>query len=73
MLICNDYEHFINPPTDEHPSKLCHRVIADSIIKNINNLVTPEIKPREIFETSKNNLILDLPDNVFTKIMPEKL
>lgn len=71
MVISNDYEYFINPPTDEHPSKLCHRVIANSIIKSINNV--PEIKPREIFETSKNNLILDLPDNVFTKIMPEKL
>lgn len=71
MAISNDFEHFVVPPTDEHPSKLCHRVIANSIIKSINNV--PEIKPREIFETSKNNLILDLPDNVFTKIMPEKL
>lgn len=73
MAINNDYEHFVNPPTDEHPSKLCHKVIADSIIKNISDLATPEIKPREIFETSKNSLILDLPDNVFTKVMPEKL
>jgi hypothetical protein len=71
MIISNDYEHFINPPTDEHPSKLCHRIIADSIIKCID--VEMEIKPRKIFETSKNNLILDLPDNVFTKIMPEKI
>jgi hypothetical protein len=74
MIICNDFEHFINPPTDEHPSKICHRVIADSLIENINRLgFASEIKPRKIFETSKNNLILDLPDNVFTKIMPEKL
>lgn len=74
MAICNDFEHFINPPTDEHPSKLCHRVIADSLIQNINQMgLTKEIKPREIFETSKINTILDLPDDVFTKVMPEKL
>lgn len=33
------YDEFFvdNPPKDHHPSKLCHQVIADSIIKNIEN------------------------------------
>ena len=35
LIIMNDNESFLNPPFDGHPSKLCHRVIADSIIKNI--------------------------------------
>jgi hypothetical protein len=26
---------FKNPILDKHPSKLCHQVIADSIIENI--------------------------------------
>lgn len=36
MKIKYDYDFFgDNPPEDHHPSKLCHRVIADSIIKHI--------------------------------------
>ena len=36
MIIEYDYEFFgDNPPKDHHPSKLCHRVIADNIIKSI--------------------------------------
>jgi hypothetical protein len=34
MLISNDSD-LTNPPQDHHPSKNCHRIIADSIIKNI--------------------------------------
>jgi hypothetical protein len=37
MLISNDYLNFINPNNDTHPSKLCHKVIANSIITNIKN------------------------------------
>jgi hypothetical protein len=36
MIIKTDYDNFEqNPPLDHHPSKLCHQVIAESIIKNI--------------------------------------
>ena len=35
MTIYNDVENLIDPPMDTHPSKECHRVIADSIIKSI--------------------------------------
>lgn len=38
MSIKYDYESFDGaPPEDHHPSKLCHEVIADSIIKHIEN------------------------------------
>lgn len=30
-----DYDNFENPPKDHHPSKECHEVIAQSIIKNM--------------------------------------
>jgi hypothetical protein len=37
MTIKYDYDSFgDNSPMDHHPSKLCHEVIAESIIKNIN-------------------------------------
>lgn len=37
MLISQDYLNFNNPINDRHPSKLCHQIIAQSIIKNIEN------------------------------------
>jgi len=36
MVIKTDFDSFgNNPPLDHHPSKLCHQVIAENIIKNI--------------------------------------
>ncbi len=36
MVIKTDFDSFgDNPPLDHHPSKLCHQVIAENIIKNI--------------------------------------
>ena len=36
MVIKTDFDIFgDNPPLDHHPSKLCHQVIAENIIKNI--------------------------------------
>lgn len=35
MTIATDYANFKKPRRDYHPSKLCHRVIADNIIKRI--------------------------------------
>lgn len=35
MTINTDTEHLINPPHDTHPSKKCHQIIANSLIKNI--------------------------------------
>lgn len=37
MLISNDFFTFTNPINDRHPSKLCHKTIANSIINNIKN------------------------------------
>lgn len=37
MTIMYDEYFGENPPKDHHPSKLCHKVIAESIIKNIEN------------------------------------
>lgn len=33
MTIKFDYKNFIEPPQDHHPSLMCHRVMADNIIK----------------------------------------
>jgi hypothetical protein len=35
LHINNDFENFTIPPKDHHPSKECHRVIADAVIKKI--------------------------------------
>lgn len=35
LEISKDFENFTNPPKDGHPSKKCHEIIAESIIKNI--------------------------------------
>jgi hypothetical protein len=37
MSIAGDTDFFVEPPPDEHPSLKCHRVIADSIIRHIEN------------------------------------
>jgi hypothetical protein len=35
LEISRDFDNFIEPPKDHHPSKKCHEIIADSIIKNL--------------------------------------
>ena len=36
MVIESDFDNFVGtPPSDHHPSKLCHQVIAENIINNI--------------------------------------
>jgi hypothetical protein len=35
LTINSDYDNFENPPKDHHPSKECHEVIAQSVIKSI--------------------------------------
>ena len=36
MVIKSDFDNFVgSPPLDHHPSKLCHQVIAENIINNI--------------------------------------
>ena len=37
MTIGTDYENLVDPVHDTHPSKKCHQIIANSIIKNIEN------------------------------------
>jgi hypothetical protein len=38
LHINSDYEHFKIPPKDHHPSKKCHQIIADAVIKKIKEL-----------------------------------
>lgn len=35
LMIWRDRREFQDPPVDHHPSKTCHRVIADNIIKHL--------------------------------------
>lgn len=35
LHINSDYEYFIDTPKDHHPSKECHKIIADAVIKKI--------------------------------------
>jgi hypothetical protein len=35
LEISRDVDNFVEPPKDHHPSKKCHEIIANSIIKNI--------------------------------------
>jgi hypothetical protein len=35
LTINSDYDNFENPPKDHHPSKECHEVISNSLIKSI--------------------------------------
>ena len=37
-IIHSDYENFIVPPQDHHPSKLCHEIIAQNIIDKIEKI-----------------------------------
>lgn len=53
LLIINDHDYFgENTPLDYHPSKECHKIIADNIIKKIENDPLPKmidnLKPPEI-------------------------
>jgi hypothetical protein len=36
MSIHTDHNNLINPPLDMHPSKQCHQLIAQNIIKKLN-------------------------------------
>ena len=35
MTIKYDFDNFVDPPKDHHPSLKCHNIIANSIIKKI--------------------------------------
>ena len=48
LHINSDYEHFEIAPTDHHPSKECHKVMADAVIKKIE-----ETKIKKIHYESK--------------------
>ena len=37
LSIMNDYENFITPPKDDHPSKKCHEIIANKLIEKLKN------------------------------------
>jgi hypothetical protein len=38
MTLDTDYQNFEVPPTDNHPSKLCHRVIAGAVVEHIKEI-----------------------------------
>jgi len=38
MTLNTDYQNFKIPPTDDHPSKLCHQVIALAVIEHIKEI-----------------------------------
>lgn len=44
LTINSDYENFKVPPKDHHPSKECHRVIADAVIKKIEETKVKKIR-----------------------------
>lgn len=48
LHINSDYEHFEITPTDHHPSKECHKIMADAVIKKIK-----ETKDKKISYESK--------------------
>jgi len=60
LTINSDNENFSIPPTDHHPSKECHRIMADNIIKKIEGYEfdNPLIKKNEEYfdEQVENNL-----------------
>ena len=35
LTLRNDYEYFEVPPDDDHPSKLCHEIMAQNVIQEI--------------------------------------
>jgi hypothetical protein len=39
MKIKTDVENLSNTPIDDHPSLKCHKVIAESIIKKLENAI----------------------------------
>lgn len=44
LMIINDYENFLVPPKDEHPTKKCHEIIATKLIEKIEKLEIYENK-----------------------------
>ena len=44
LHINSDYEYFVKTPKDHHPSKKCHRIIADAVIKKIEETKTKKIR-----------------------------
>ena len=82
LEIQNDYDNFTNPPLDGHPSKKCHEIIAESIIKHIkenDEIVKSELPrktPRHTVDKDNNSIITyesPEPDNIQMEVYPEFL
>jgi hypothetical protein len=63
LAINSDYDHFENPPKDHHPSKECHEIISQAVIKSIERDIenlrehSPEVsKPIESPKQNKQDL-----------------
>ena len=48
LHINSDFEHFKEAPQDHHPSKECHQVIADAVIKKIEKTKNKKNEPKFI-------------------------
>lgn len=48
LHINSDKEYFEEPPKDHHPSKECHRIIADAVIKKIEKTKNKKNEPKFI-------------------------
>lgn len=55
LIINLDYENFKITPSDEHPSLMCHKVIADNLIEYLNT----NMKSIEIKETKNKKLVYE--------------
>ena len=56
MVIESDFDNFVGtPPSDHHPSKLCHQVIAENIINNIQK----DLKHQKELQLLKKFLLCD--------------
>lgn len=59
FTINNDYDHFIVPPQDHHPSLKCHQIMANSVIKKIeeDNIQVSTEKIKNITKNDDRKLI----------------
>ena len=71
LEISRDFDNFVEPPLDHHPSKKCHEIIADSIIKNLET--TGSIKKTKLPRKRKEAVAVEkLTDFEFdTDTLPE--
>jgi hypothetical protein len=70
ITIDKDYVNFTNSPQDHHPSKLCHEIVANSIINKIDKNINELKKYNSIDYINYANVIenLHVNENINTKL-----